>query len=320
MEAPKQDVKPSEGSSRATAWRLAGGELDLTGRPLIVAVVNATPDSFSDRGADRAPAAAASRVAEKLEAGADVIEVGGESNVSNRPAVAAAEEIERVVPVVEAAKSAGAVVSVDTYKPQVAAAALDVGADVINDISGFADPEMVALCAERRPGLVLMHTITPPKVSRWDDDAYGEAGVTESVLGWLGSGVERLTAAGVERRSIALDPGIDFGKTPAQSTELMRSFPRLSEMGLPVMSAVSRKDFIGALTGRRPSQRLAGTLAAVGWAVLSGARLIRAHDVAETLDFLTVLSAIAGETEVPPELRIAEEIRREEPAASWTAP
>lgn len=320
MEAPEQDVKPSEGSSRATAWRLAGGELDLAARPLIVAVVNATPDSFSDRGGERSPAAAARRVAEKLEAGADVIEIGGESNVSNRPAVEAAEEVERVVPVIEAAKSAGAVVSVDTYKPLVAAAALDSGADVINDISGFADPEMVALCAERRPGLVLMHTITPPKVSRWDDDAYGEAGVTESVLGWLDAGIERLTTAGVQRQAIALDPGIDFGKTPAQSTELMRSFARISDLGLPVMSAVSRKDFIGALTGRRPSERLAGTLAAVGWAVLSGARLIRAHDVAETLDFITVLSAIAGESEVPAELRIAEEIRREEPAPSWTAP
>jgi dihydropteroate synthase len=179
---------------------------------------------------------------------------------------------------------------------------------------------MVELCAARRPGLVLMHTITPPKVSLWDDDAYGENGVTGAVLGWLGEGVERLVAAGVRRDAIALDPGIDFGKTPAQSAELMRSFGRVCDLGLPVMSAVSRKDFIGALTGRRPSERLAGTLAAVGWAVLSGARLVRAHDVAETLDFLTVLAAVAGEAEVPRELRIPEEIRREEPAASWTGP
>lgn len=310
MEAPQHQTEPIDVGPRA--WRLAAHDLDL-GRPLIVAVVNATPDSFSDQGADRSPSAAASRVAERIEAGADVIEVGGESNVSNRPAVDASEEIERILPVVEVAKAEGAVVSVDTYKPAVAVAALDAGADVINDISGFADPELVALCAERRPGVVLMHTVTPPKVSLWDEGAY-DGDVTGSVTGWLADGIERLAAAGIEREAICLDPGVDFGKTPAQSVELMRAFAEVCALGHPVMSAVSRKDFVGALTDRRPSERLAGTLAAVGWAVEAGARLVRAHDVAETRDFLTVLDAIAGRSEVPVELRIDEAIRREAPA------
>jgi dihydropteroate synthase len=309
MKAPEHQMQPIDVDSRA--WRLADRTLDLD-RPLIVAVVNATPDSFSDRGADRSPAAAAGRVVERIEAGADVIEAGGESNVSNRPAVDPAEEIERVLPVVVAAKSAGAIVSVDTYKPAVAAAALDAGADVINDISGFADPDLVSLCAEQRPGVVLMHTITPPKVSLWDDGAYGDD-VAASVTGWLADGVERLTAAGIAREAIALDPGVDFGKTPAQSVQLMRAFADVCALGHPVMSAVSRKDFVGALTGRRPSERLAGTLAAVGWAVGAGARLVRAHDVAETRDFLTVLDALEGRLEVPAELRIDEAIRREAP-------
>jgi dihydropteroate synthase len=253
-------------------------------------------------------------VEERIEAGADVIEVGGESNVSNRPAVEAAEEIERIVPVVEAAVAAGATVSIDTYKPAVAAAALDAGAAIVNDISGFADPEMASLCAGRRAGVVLMHTITPPKVSLWDDGAYGSEGVADSVLGWLEDGIARLQADGIARSSICLDPGVDFGKTPAQSVEVMRAFDRIVALGLPVMSAVSRKDFVGALTNRRPSERLAGTLAAVGWAVLAGARLIRAHDVAETRDFLAVFGALRGEAEVPPELRIDPSIRREQPA------
>jgi len=300
--------------SEPREWLVAGGALDLAPRPLIVAVVNATPDSFSDRGADRPPARAAARVEGLLEAGAALIEVGGESNVSNRPAVTPEDEIERVLPVVEAAKGLGAVVSVDTYKPAVARAALAAGADVINDISGYADPEMAPLCAEAGAGVVVMHTITPPKTPLWDDDAY-PGGVLADVSGWLAGAAEGLLAAGIDRRAIVLDPGVDFGKTPSQSVELMRGFAELAALGYPLMSAVSRKDFVGALTGRRPSERLAGTLAAVGWAVRSGARLVRAHDVAETHDFLTVLSSLAGELEVPEELRLADSIRWEPPLA-----
>jgi dihydropteroate synthase len=319
VEPPQQQPQPNEPArlTPAPRWRLADRELELE-RPLIVGVVNATPDSFSDSGSDRSPRAARRRVAEQLDAGADVIEVGGESNVSNRPAVGAAEEIERVQPVVNAAREAGATVSIDTYKPAVAAAALEAGAEIVNDISGLADTEMVELCATRRPGVVLMHTITPPKVPLWNDGAYGDD-VPGAVMAWFEGRIAELAAAGVETDAIALDPGVDFGKTPAQSVAVMQGFERFASLERPLMSAVSRKDFVGALTGRRPSERLAGTLAAVGWAMTAGARLVRAHDVAATRDYLTVLRALRGELDVPPELRIDERIRRERPAASRAA-
>lgn len=299
-----------KGGAAAAEWRVRGRALRLDAGPLIAAVINATPDSFSDGGLDRSSEAVVARVGQALDAGAAIVELGGESNVSNRPAVSAGEEIERVLPVVKAAVSSGAVVSVDTYKPEVARAALDAGAAIVNDISGLADPAMAELCAETGAGVVLMHTLTPPKVSRWDEDAY-PGGVVEDVRSWLEQGVARLIEAGVQRESIVLDPGIDFAKTPAQSVELLRGFDRLGELGLPLMSALSRKDFIGAITGRRPTERLAGTLAAVGWAVANGARVIRAHDVAETRDYLAVAAALAGEDEVSPSLRLDEGVRRE---------
>ncbi len=299
-------------SSAGVIWRTAACEIDLSGMPLIAAVVNATPDSFSDDAGERG-AEAAARVRERLEAGADLIEVGGESNVSNRPAVAAAEEIERVMPVVEAAVAAGAIVSIDTYKPEVATEALRAGAAIVNDISGFADPAMAEVCASSGAGVVLMHTSTPPKQVRWEEDDY-PGGVVADVRGWFEDRMGELEAAGVARETIVLDPGLDFGKTPAQSVELLAGFVELAALGRPLFAAASRKDFVGALTNRPPRQRLAGTLAAVGWAVAAGAKVIRAHDVAETRDYLTVLAALNGWTDVDPGLRIAEEIRRE-PAA-----
>lgn len=296
-------------------WRTAVAELDLSAAPLIAAVVNATPDSFSDGAAERA-AGAAERVAERLGAGADLIEVGGESNVSNRPAVPAAEEIQRVVPVVEAAVEAGAVVSIDTYKPEVAAAALACGVAIVNDISGFADPAMAEVCAATGAGVVLMHTSTPPKQVRWQEDGY-PGGVVADVRSWFEERIGALERAGIEPEAIVLDPGLDFGKTPAQSVELLAGFAELAALGRPLFAAASRKDFVGALTGRPPRERLAGTLAAVGWAVAAGAKVIRAHDIAETRDYVTILAALNGWIDVDPGLRIAEEIRRE-PAASPT--
>lgn len=303
--------------NRPTRWLTAGGEIDLGGTPLIAGVVNATPDSFSDAG-ERSARSAAARVSECVEAGADLIEVGGESNVSNRPPVSAAEEIERVTPVVAAAVAAAAVVSIDTYKPAVAAAAIERGATIVNDISGFADPDMAAVCASSGCGVVLMHTSTPPKRIRWDAAGYPD-GVVAEVRRWFERRIAELESDGIDREAIVLDPGLDFGKTPAQSVELLTGFATLAELGRPLFAAASRKDFVGALTGRTPRQRLAGTLAAVGWAVAAGAKVIRAHDVAETRDYVTVLAALNGWSEVDPELRIAEQIRREPAAGEWSS-
>lgn len=302
-------------ASGQARWRTATGEVDLGGAPLIAAVVNATPDSFSDAG-ERSAAGAVARVAECIAAGADLIEVGGESNVSNRPAVSVAEEIERTGPVVAAAVEAGAVVSIDTYKPAVAAAALNAGAAIVNDISGFADPAMGEICASTGAGVVLMHTSTPPKQVRWDEDGYPD-GVATEVRRWFERRIDELTAQGIDPDAIVLDPGLDFGKTPAQSVELLAGFAEIATLGRPLFAAASRKDFVGALTHRTPRGRLAGTLAAVGWAVAAGAKVIRAHDIAETRDYVTVLAALNGWAEVDPGLRIAEEIRREPQAGEW---
>lgn len=290
--------------------RTAHGEVNVE-RPLIVGVVNATPDSFSDRG-DRSTAGSIRQVERHLEDGAAIIEIGGESNVTNRPAVAAREEIQRIMPVVDAAVSAGAVVSVDTYKPEVAEAALGAGAAIVNDISGGGNPDLLAAIAAGGAAIVLMHTVVEPKSQRWDESAYPE-GITAHQLAFFEERLERLAALGIGRDRVVIDPGPDFGKTPRQTVDSLRGLPELAALGCPVMLAVSRKDFIGALNHRPPSERAAGTLAALAFGLEAGGRLLRVHDVAGTRDFLTVLDALRGESEVDPGLRIAEEIRREPP-------
>lgn len=272
----------------------------------MVGVVNATPDSFSGHG-DRSAAASVRQVHEHLESGAGVIEVGGESNVTNRPAVTAAEETGRVLPVVEAAVSAGAVVSIDTYKPEVAKAALDAGVSIVNDISGSG--EMLELCAARGAAMVVMHTEVPPKTQKWDEELY-PGGVVSRQVEFFESRLAALAEAGVEQDRVVLDPGPDFAKTPAQTVESLQGLDRLNDLGCPLMLAVSRKDFIGALTHRSPGDRAAGTFAALAFGLEHGAKLLRVHDVRGTADFLKVWQALRGEEQVPAGLRIPEEIRR----------
>ena len=294
--------------------RTAIGPVSLD-RPVIVGVVNATPDSFSDEG-DRTEASFVRRVTEQVEAGAGIIEVGGESNVTNRPPVPAVEEIERIVPVVEAAVELGATVSIDTYKPEVAEKALEAGAAIVNDISGSGREEMLAVCAKWKAGMVVMHTEVPPKSQKWDEDLYPD-GVVERQIEFFAERLESLAGAGIGPDQVILDPGPDFGKTPLQTIESLRGIPRLIErFGRPVMLAVSRKDFVGALTGRRPRERTAGTLAAIGFGLDAGATVLRVHDVAGTADYLRVREALLGEVEVPPGLRIPDEVRREPPGDS----
>ncbi len=278
----------------------------------MVGVVNATPDSFSDRG-DRSTAGSIRQVEKHIEDGADIIEVGGESNVTNRPAVSAEVELERVIPVVEAAVALGATVSIDTYKPAVAEGALEAGAAVVNDISGTGSGEMLEVCSRLGAWMVVMHTEVPPKTQRWDEGLYPD-GVTSRQMEFFGNRLEELSAAGIPADRVVVDPGPDFGKTPRQTVESLIGIPRLLELGCPVMLAVSRKDFVGAITGRRPSDRAAGTLAAIAVGLDLGATVLRVHDVAGTVDFLKVREALRGEVEVPAGLRIGEDIRREAPA------
>lgn len=293
--------------------RSASGEINVE-QPFVVGVVNATPDSFSDRG-DRSTAGSIREVNEHLAAGARVIEIGGESNVTNRPAVTAAVEIERILPVVEAAVAAGAVVSIDTYKPEVADAALRAGAAIVNDISGSGDGEMLAVCAGHGAAMVVMHTEVAPKSQKWDENLY-PGGIVERQIEFFENRLAALAEAGIGRDQVVLDPGPDFAKTPAQTVESLRGLPRLVELGCPIMLAVSRKDFIGALTGRAPGEREGGTFAALACGLDAGAKLLRVHDVKGTVDFLKVWAALRGAEAVPPGLRIDEEIRREPPAGT----
>ncbi|HEX2085991.1 MAG TPA: dihydropteroate synthase [Solirubrobacteraceae bacterium] len=270
---------------------------ELGERPWLMAVVNANPDSFSGPGGD-------------VE-GADVVDVGGESAITGRPPVEVDEEIARVVPVVERLAGAGRLVSVDTYKPAVAEAAIAAGASIVNDVSGLRDPALADVCARTGAALVLMHTRAAPKQRLQDPAAYDD--VVADVARFLR---ERMAAAvdrGVAEEQLLLDPGPDFAKTPAQTIAVLQRLDALHELGRPLLLAISRKDFIGALTGRRPADRGAGTLAALAHGADAGGHVFRVHDVAAARDFLAVRAALRGEREVPPNLTLADELRHDPP-------
>jgi len=270
-------------------------------------IVNASPESFSDGGLYASVDSQVQAALEQVAAGAALVDVGGESGVTNADPLTPDEEIARVVPLVRALVGEGVVVSVDTWKPALASAVLDAGAHLINDVSGLRDVELAAACAAHDAGLVLMHTRAEPKHK--DFPAYDD--VTADVRSFLWERIELALANGVKRESLVLDPGPDFAKTPAQTVAVLRDLDALHEFGLPVLVAVSRKDFVGALTGRRPRARAAGTLAAIGYGVAHGASMLRVHDVADVADYLAVRAALEGEAPVPDDLMLDVSLRRE---------
>ncbi len=276
-------------------------------RPVVMGIVNASPESFSDGDEMTTLDRQLGRATELLGAGADIIDIGGESGVTNRPPVEVREEVRRVVPVVEALVDQGALVSVDTWKAPVALAALEAGAHLINDVSGLHDPTIAAHCARFGAGLVLMHTRAAPKVKAFP--VYENE--VDDVVAFLGRCIDAAMSQGVSHDHLVLDPGPDFAKTPAQTVSVLRRLRDLGPLRRPVLLAVSRKDFVGALTGRSPRQRLAGSLAAVGAGLDRGASILRVHDVAETVDFLRVRAALLGIDDVASDLRLGDDLRRE---------
>jgi len=274
------------------------------GEPLVMGIVNASPESFSD-GAG--VGSLDEQVARAVAMDADLIDVGGESGVTDRPPVAAAEEAARVVPLVERLAAEGIVVSVDTWKAEVARAAIDAGAAMINDVSGLIEPGVADACASSGAALVVMHTRARPKEKAFP----GYEDVMADVLAFLRERMALARSHGVSEEQLVVDPGPDFAKTPAETVAALRRLPELREMGRPVLLAASRKDFVGALCGRAPADRLAGTLAAIGEGVTGGAAIVRVHDVAATRDFLTVRAALRGEIEVSRELRLDQSLRRQ---------
>ena len=274
--------------------RLRDRTLELGARPLIMGIVNASPESFSGDGGGDAAARGRALAAD----GADLIDVGGESGVTGVDPLPPEEEIARVVPVIEELAREGIALSVDTFKPEVARAAVAAGAAMVNDVSGMRDPELADVCAESGAALVVMHTRAEPKVKEFP----GYDDVVADVEAFLRERIELARGRGVEPDQIVVDPGPDFAKTPAETVAVLRALPLALDR--PLLLAVSRKDFVGALTGRPPRERLGGTLAAVAAGVDAGAAIVRVHDVAAVADFLAVRAALRGETEVPRDLRL----------------
>jgi dihydropteroate synthase len=283
----------------ARAFRAGGRRLELAGQPLLMGIVNATPDSFSDASELPDPAARVARAHELAAAGARIVDVGGESAFGGRPPVPVAEEIARVVPVIERlARELDALISVDTYKPEVAEAAIAAGAHIVNDVSGLRDPELAEICAATGAGLILMHTRVAPKGTLLDPGFYDD--VVADVRAFLQERIAVAEAAGIHPEQLLLDPGPDFAKTPAQTVAVLRRLELLHELGRPLLLAVSRKDFLGAITGRAARDRGAATLAAVGWAADAGAHAVRVHDVRAAADFLAVRAVLRGERVLAP--------------------
>ena len=295
--------------------RAGAATLALGPSALLMGIVNATPDSFSDAGLHQTLRDRVALAHELVGAGAGIIDVGGESGVTNRPPVAPEEEIERVVPLItRVAAELDVVVSVDTYKPAVARAAIAAGATIVNDISGLRDPELADVCAETGAALVLMHTRAAPKQKLLDPSLDGR--VLADIKAFLDERIELALGRGVAFEQLMLDPGPDFGKTPAQTVEVMRGLSTLHALGRPLLLAASRKDFIGAITGRPPRERLAGTLAAIGYGVDAGAHVLRVHDVRSAAEFLAVRRVLAGEQELEPGSRLDDTLRWEQGPAT----
>ena len=294
-------------TSPSSTLRLRGRSLDAhPDRPLIVGIVNASPESFS-RDGETDLRRQIDRARGLVEQGAHIIDVGGESGVTNRPPLSVTEEIRRVEPLVRAVVEMGAVVSVDTWKAPVARVVLEAGAHLINDVSGMRDPTIARLCGTFDAGLVIMHTRAAPKVKSFP--AYADVG--RDVVSFVAKRVEAAEQLGVAPDAIVIDPGPDFAKTPAQTIAVLQDLPVLASLGHPVLLAVSRKDFIGALTGRMPRDRDAGTLAAVAEGLDLGGSILRVHDVRGTADFLKVRAALRGHTRIAPTTRLPERLRRE---------
>lgn len=287
------------------AWRFAGGALTLD-VPRVLAIVNVTPDSFSDGGEAFTPERALERIELALRDGADAIDIGGESTRPGAARVPEDEQIARVIPVIRAARHAGVnlPISIDTTRARVARAAIDEGANIINDVSaGLEDPEILPLAASAGCGLILMHRAAPPpkdvyshqyaNAPHYDPGSGGVVGVVRAFL------LERARAAlalGVQREAIVLDPGLGFGKGVEQNYELIRRAAELQSLGFAALSAASRKSFLGAASGEPdPKSRVAASVAVTVFHALAGLRLFRVHDVAAHVQALRAVRAIMGD-------------------------
>ncbi len=255
-------------------------------KALVMGILNVTPDSFSDGGRFQTLEFAVSRAEEMIAEGVDLIDVGGESTRPGAPSVPLAQELERVLPVLYALREMGKPLSVDTYKPEVMREAILAGADMINDVNAFRAPGALAAVADSDCGLCVMHMQGQPHDMQRDPHY---ADVVKEVINFLQERVDAMLAAGIERDRICVDPGFGFGKTAEHNFALLQNIGTIRQaLNLPVLAGLSRKSMIGAATGKPVEQRLAGNLAGALAAVAQGARIVRVHDVDETVDALKV--------------------------------
>ncbi|MBI5936339.1 MAG: dihydropteroate synthase [Betaproteobacteria bacterium] len=262
-------------------------QFDLA-RPLVMGVLNVTPDSFSDGGRYLAAEQAIAHGLRLCEAGAGILDIGGESTRPGAAAVPLQQELDRVLPVIEGLRNAGVALSVDTSKPEVMRAAIAAGVDLVNDVCALAEPGALAAVADSRVGLCLMHMQGQPRTMQanpqYDD-------VVAEVAAYLGQRVAEARAAGIARERILIDPGFGFGKGLGHNLVLLRALPQLAAIA-PVLAGLSRKSMLGLITGRPVEERLAASLSAALAAVARGAAVLRVHDVKETVDALKVWAAI----------------------------
>jgi len=259
-------------------------------RPLVMGILNVTPDSFSDGGHFLDLDSALSRAEQMIEDGVDIIDIGGESSRPGSQPLSLDEELRRVMPVIFALRDCGKALSIDTYKPEVMREAILAGVDMINDIQGFRTPEAIAAVVDSDVGLCIMHMQNMPTNMQL---APTYMDVISDVKSFLNARVQDLLNAGVPRQNLCIDPGFGFGKTLVHNVALFKNFPIMGrELDLPVLVGVSRKNMIGELTCRATEKRLAGSLAAALAAANMGAKILRVHDVAETVDALKVWRAM----------------------------
>jgi dihydropteroate synthase len=276
-------------------WKLRDRDLDLSRRALVMGIVNVTPDSFSDGGEFLDPEAACAHGLEMIAQGADILDIGGESTRPGSEGVSADEETRRVVPVIQALrKKTNALLSIDTSKAAVARAALEAGADILNDVTGLrGDPEMLPLAAESRAGVVIMHMQGTPRTMQAAphyDDVVGEVGE------FFRQSLERAVACGLDPMSIALDPGIGFGKTPEHNRALLAGLPAFAPLGHPLLIGVSRKSFLGHLAdSAKMEDRFWPGVALTSLCRELGARIFRVHEPKPHREALRMTEAILGD-------------------------
>jgi dihydropteroate synthase len=270
--------------------RINGRDFDFDREVAVMAVINRTPDSFYDRGATFALDAAVAAARRAIDDGADWIDIGG-AKFAPGPAVPIEQEIDRVVPVVEALRGSGVVISVDTFHPAVAAAGIAAGAHVINDTTGVHDPAMADVVADSDATLVITHSLAAPRMpypAPYYDDVVAEVGT------FLLARVDRALGRGVRPDRIIIDPGHDLNKTTRHSLELTRRLGEITGLGLPTLVAVSNKDFVGESLDRPRGERVEGSLAAMTVCILQGARIVRMHNVRAAVDAVRMTEAILG--------------------------